>query len=427
MNPKCIEALKEYLVFVRKNSPYFRSAWQTVWPENSPFPGLTALPITDHTTYWAANDTLNNSLLTAPHDAGIVFKSGGTTGNPKFSFFSNEDWREFCRAFSIGIRRGGIQPGERIANLFYGGQLYTSLFFFGRYLEEAGIGVHFPLAGSAPHEEIIQTLIQFRIQTLAGTPTTMLNLLPFLAEKGRAVIDLKRIIFAGEAMFPDQIATIKKSFPECRVQSAGVAGVDYGELGWCDESCEPGVHYVFEKSTVLEILDDNQQPIEEPGVVGAIHVTNFKRLLMPVVRYPVGDMGMWLDSEPGKPRRFKLLGRTEKGARVGPMTLYFEDFQTVLAREACDTNFVSFQLIIDHFDHLDQCTLRIAVPDPKSVPASLNQKIISALYAERHMFPDLLKDRLVHPLVVEWVTPPAMLTNPRTGKLLRVLDRRHQA
>ncbi len=427
MKSKYADELKQHLTFVQKKSPYFRSVWQEVWPENAPFPGLSALPITDHATYWAANGTLENSLLTASHEAGIVFKSGGTTGNPKFSFFSNEDWQEFCRTFSLGIRRGGIQPGERIANLFYGGQLYASLLFFGKYLEEAGIGVHFPLAGFAPQAEIVQTLTHFRIQTLAGTPTTMLNLLPALAAAGRDTIDLKRIIFAGEAMFPDQVALIKKSFPECRVQSAGIAGVDYGEIGWCDESCEPGVHYLFEESTVLEILDDNQQPITEPDVPGAIHVTNFKRRLMPVVRYPVGDMGMWLANDLGQPRRFKLLGRTEKGARVGPMTLYFEDFQAILAREARETDFVTFQLVIDHFDQLDQCTLRIAVPHPQAIPAAFGEKIIAALYAERHMFPDLIKERVVHPLLVEWATAASMITNPRSGKLLRVVDRRHQA
>jgi phenylacetate-CoA ligase len=41
------------------------------------------------------------------------------------------------------------------------------------------------------------------------------------------------------------------------------------------------------------------------------------------------------------------------------------------------------------------------------------------------MFPDLLRQGLVHPLAVEWVGAAELEINPRTGKLKRVLDRRH--
>ncbi len=419
--------LNEHLTFVRANSPFYKNAWREVWPDGKQCPGLENLPITDHASYWAANGTLANTLLTAPQSEGVVFKSGGTTGNPKFSFFSNADWREFCHVFGGGFRRLGIQPSERIANLFYGGQLYASLFFFGRCLEESGVGVHFPLAGFAPPDEVVKTFLQFHISSLAGVPTTILNLLPHFAEPGRDKLDLRRIIFAGEAMYPDQASAIRKVFPDCQIQSAGVAGVDYGELGWASDADEPGVHHLFPESAVLEILDETNQPVQETGVEGAIHVTNFRRRLMPVVRYPVGDMGMWLDPPDAPDRRFKLLGRSAKGARVGPMTLYLEDFMLVLKREAPETGFTSFQLLVDHHDHKDRCTLRVAVPDPAAVPEGLSNNLIEALYAERHMFPDMIRDNVVHPLAVEWITSAQLLTNPRTGKMLQLLDRRHDS
>ncbi len=416
--------LEEHLQFVRAHSPYFAEAWRDVWPEGAPCPGVAALPVTDHASYWAANSAEDNRLLTAPHEEGIVFKSGGTTGNPKFSYFSNEDWREFCGVFGRGMRHLGLQLGERVANLFYGGQLYASLLFFGRSLEESGVGIHYPLAGFVPPEELVNTMIQFKIHTLAGVPTTILHFLPELIRAGRDRIELRRVLFAGESMYADQIAAIQAVYPDCRVQSVGIAGVDFGEIGWCDESCGMGEHYVFDESVVLEILDEDNRPIEEVGVPGAIHVTNFRRRLMPIVRYAVGDKGMWLEPVAGKPRRFQLLGRTEKGARVGPMTLYLEDFQLVLSRVAAETGHVGFQLVIDHMEQRDRCVLRIAVARPDAMPAALADTIREALYAERHMFPDLVRDNLIHPLAIEWVEPHTLLRNPRTGKLRQLVDRR---
>lgn len=320
----------------------------------------------------------------------------------------------------------GYSPASGSPTSSYGGQLYASLFFFGRCLEEAGVGVHFPLAGFAPPEEIVHTLIRFQVRSIAGVPTTILHLLPHLAAAGRHRVDLRRILYGGETMYPDQMDAIRRVFPRCRIQSSGVAGVDFGELGWVDENCERGVHHVFEDSTVVEILDEEElRPLHEPGVEGAIYVTNFRRRLMPIVRYPVGDRGVWVDPLGTPSRRFKLLGRSEKGARVGPMTLYLEDLQLVLSREAADTSVYGFQLVIDHLDRLDRCTLRVAVADPTDVPAELTERVAAALYAERKMFQDLIREGLVHPLSVEWIKADDLITNPRTGKMMRILDRRH--
>ncbi len=415
--------LRQHLSFVRENSPYYRDAWSGVWQRGSKPPPLTELPVTDHADYWAANTSDDNTLLTGPHQDGVVFKSGGTTGNPKFSFFSNEDFRLFCHEFGQGMRRGGLRAGERVANIFYGGQLYASLLFIGRCIEEAGVGVRFPIAGFASPEEIVEDIRQFAIDTVAGVPTTIMNLiLHFEAEDD--TIKVNRFLYGGEAMYPDQMAALQRAVPGCRVQSIGIAGVDYGEMGWVDPLCEPGVHRTFDESTVLELLDEHGRPLVDAGAEGALHITNFLRKLMPVIRYPVGDRGRWIDP-PGTPgRRFKVLGRTEKGARLGPMTIYMEDVQRILNKAAAQTGFIAFQLIIDHEDRKDRCVLRVAVPNPEAVTREVSAAVVAALYQERPMFPELVENAVVHPLEVEWIKPEGLVTNPRTGKLLPLLDRR---
>ena len=62
---------------------------------------------------------------------------------------------------------------------------------------------------------------------------------------------------------------------------------------------------------------------------------------------------------------------------------------------------------------------------PQARTEADSTRVREALYAERPMFPGLVADGVVHPLVVEWIAPSALHTNARTGKLLRVVDRRH--
>lgn len=418
------QALVQHLRYVYAHSPFYRDLWQSSWCEEEPV--LQDLPLVESKEYWQANQVDNNRLLTAPLAGAKVFKSGGTTGRPKFSFFSNADWKSFCSVFGEALRLGGMRADERVANLFYGGQLYASFLFISRSIEESGLGVAFPISGSAPAHEIIHTLQEFKIETLAGVPTTIMNLLPELAKVDPATLSIKRVIYGGETMYADQVQTLQKVLPGCEVRSIGIAGVDYGEMGFVDHSCEPGVHRCLDQSTVLELIDDEGHPIDEVGVEGRLFITNFKRKLMPIVRYPVGDKAMWLDEAGDTGRRFKLTGRSEEGARIGPITLYMEDLQYIIQQSASEVNAIAFQLVVSHFDDKDQGCLKIAVAEPDQVAAEVAQNLVATLAKERKMYADLLAQGVIHPLTVDWVTPDELITNPRTGKLLRVVDQRLQ-
>lgn len=419
--------LQAHLDFVYHNSPFYQAYWQQAWQNTGGAPRLADLPVIEHRAFWQANGLEQNQVLTGDFTAGVVFKSGGTTGNPKFSYFSNEDWKGFCAVFGSALLKGGIKPGERIANLFYGGQLYASLLFIGRSIEEAGVGINFPISGAAPVDEIVKTLQQFKIDTLAGVPTTIINLLPALSQCDEVRLNIKRCIYGGEPMYSDQIAALQQVLPNCRVQSIGIAGVDYGEMGFVDPDCEPGVHRVLDDSTLLELLDDEGQPIEQVGEPGRIVITNLKRKLMPIVRYPVGDRAQWVDEAGVEGRRYRLLGRADEGARIGPMTLYLDDVRSLLDQAPPNVNILSFQLRIEHLQQMDRCTLRLAVAEPETMSVTDSEQLISMLFKQRPMFPDLIAQSIVHPLSIEWITPAQLLHNPRTGKLMQVIDRRHEA
>ncbi|GAA5231704.1 AMP-binding protein [Verticiella sediminum] len=423
--PAASDALAALLPHVRAHSPFYREFYAGV-PEGET--RLRAYPVLDHARFWEANSVQGNRVFTHPLTEGITFKSGGTTGQPKYSVFTHAEFRAFTQAFGDGMRRAGLRPGEPIGNLFYAGRLYASFLFITRSIEAAGVGVCYPIGGADP-DEILAAWRQFDLSTLAGVPTTLMSLLGGLSAQDRRRLRLETFLYGGEPMFPDQIAAIQEVFPGCKVRSIGIAGVDYGELGWAAGDT-PGLHHSFDASTVLEILeDDSDTAIDAAGVAGRLVVTNLERRLMPIIRYPIGDRGEWVDP-PGTPyRRFRLLGRTGEGARIGPMTLYVEDVRAVLdglAQRLPVLRVSSFQIQAEHFEQRDCCRLRLAVEAPQALGEEEARQVREALYAERHMYADLVAEGIVHPLHVEWVRTDELASNPRTGKLLRVVDLRHR-
>lgn len=409
----------EFLRFVREHSPFYRNFYKTV-PVDA---ALDDYPILDSQAFWAANSIANNQVFTAPLTEGVTFKSGGTTGQPKYSVFSNSDWRAFTNAFGQGMRRAGLKAGDRIGNVFYAGRLYASFLFIGRSIEAAGVGICYPLGGD-DLDEILMAWRQFDLGILAGVPTSIMKILERLTPEDRGRLRLETILYGGEPMFADQIAAVQAIFPGCQVRSIGIAGVDYGELGWVSPGAAPGVHHVFDESSVMELVDDDGQPIHHSGQPGRILVTNLKRRLMPIVRYPVGDRGEWIDPEATPARRFRLLGRAEEGARIGPVTLYIEDMRQLLQGQSI-AGMQDFQLVISHQDQRDACLLRIALAVPATGSDALAGQVIKQIYEERPLYQSSVAKRLIHPLRIEWIGLGELHTNPRTGKLLRVVDLRH--
>ena len=123
-------------------------------------------------------------------------------------------------------------------------------------------------------------------------------------------------------------------------------------------------------------------------------------------------------------RKFRLLGRSEEGARIGVVSLYFEDVHAVLEPFQAELNASGFQLLIQHHDQRDELTVRIAAPLPAEAQAAWNERLAEALYAARPLLREEQQRGTIHPPCFEWVASGALAINPRTGKLKPIIDRR---
>ncbi|HEY0989138.1 MAG TPA: hypothetical protein VGD80_18850 [Kofleriaceae bacterium] len=422
-----IYRIEDLIRTARTHSPYYRELYSGL-PENET--RLEALPVVSQNEFWEANTYHNNRLLTGPPSNGVIYKSGGTTGNPKLSFYLRDEWETFARIYQKALGAVGLLPGDRVGNLFYVGELYASFLFVHRALELSPVPVlQFPIGGATPLDSIAKIILEFGINVLAGMPTSLLNIADHLVEYAREhgeVVRLRKILFAGESMYPDQRAHLARLFPGIQINSLGCASVDAGMLGYADSSCGPDEHRAFGSESVLEIVDDDTgEPITEPGRPGRVLITNLIRLLMPIIRYPSGDRAEWVEPRDiGPDRKFRLVGRAEEGARIGPVTVYYDDVRPILAPFYQRLGVMNYQLRITHEQRKDQLSLVIGVQDPARLPETASREILAELHSRRpmlHMCEDTGK---VHPTRIAWVPAAGLAVNSRTGKLRRVMDER---
>ncbi|MFE9467483.1 phenylacetate--CoA ligase family protein [Streptomyces virginiae] len=426
------QQLSDLIRFARHNSPFYRDLYASLPPDAG---RLTGLPVVDQKSFWAANTLHDSRVLTGPLSEATVYKTGGTTGSPKFSVYTRDEWRTFVTTFGQGLVDTGLRPGHRVADLFYAGELYASFLFVLDSLSHAPVdNVRLPIGGGAPLEATIPTLRDLAAQVLAGTPTTLCRLAEQVLASGVRLDSVELLLFGGEALFADQRRLLATAFPGAEARSVGYASVDAGLLGRPVPGADARVHRAFTPHSVVEILDDStDEPITEPGRPGRVVVTSLFRRLMPIIRYPAGDRAEWTGTGPG---HFRILGRAEEGVRVGPVSLYTQDAQDAVASADTAGEVVGMQLVVRRWEGRDGLVLRLATAPGGDERAeertadrreTLARAVVAELETVRPLYPDSVRAGFVHPLSVEWARHRDLAVNPRSGKLVRVLDERPTA
>ncbi|MCX5192360.1 phenylacetate--CoA ligase family protein [Streptomyces sp. NBC_00249] len=417
------QQLSDLIRFARHNSPFYQDLYASLPPHAD---RLTDLPVVDQQAFWAANTLHDSRVLTGPLSEATVYKTGGTTGSPKFSVYTRDEWHTFVTAFGQGLVDTGLRPGHRVADLFYAGELYASFLFVLDSLAHAPVdNVRLPIGGGAPLESTIPTLRDLAAQVLAGTPTTLCRLAEQAVSSGVRLDSVELLLFGGEALFDDQRRLLATAFPRAEARSVGYASVDAGLLGRPVPGSDARVHRAFTPYSVVEILDDStDEPITEPGRPGRVVVTSLFRRLMPIIRYPAGDRAEWTGGGPG---HFRILGRAEEGVRVGPVSLYTQDAQDAVATADTAGQVVGMQLVVRRWDGRDGLVLRLATAPGDHGREELAEAVVAELENVRPLYPDSVRAGFVHPLSVEWVRHRDLAVNPRSGKLVRVLDERPTA
>ncbi|MER8101889.1 phenylacetate--CoA ligase family protein [Kitasatospora sp. NPDC094016] len=411
--------LAELIAFARANSPFYAELYRDLPPAAE---RLDQLPVIDQAAFWAANTWPDNRVLTGPlSDAGI-YKTGGTTGVPKFSPWTRTEHADSVTAFGAGLVRAGLRPGHRVANLFTAGELYGGFLYIEGALHHAPVdNVRLGVGGAAPDPYIADLITGFGVHVLAGEPMKLSAVAECLVQRGETADGVELLLFGGDLLFADLRPILSRAFPHAAVASVGYASNDAGLVGSPVPGDDVRVHEAFAHRTVVELVDDvTGRTITTPRTPGRVVVTNLFRTLMPILRYPTGDRAEWTDA---RCRRFRLLGRSTEGARVGTVAMPTEEIRAVLLAADPERRITGMQLVQRRWAGRDGLILRLGYTGQRPAP-ELADRLVEAVYTARPLYPDEVALGSIHDLAVEWVPRSELVTNPRTGKLQQVLDER---
>jgi phenylacetate-CoA ligase len=412
------KSLPDLVEYARRHSPFYADLYRGL-PDG--VSDITRLPVIDQAAYWEANRFPDNRLLTAPLTDAGVYMTGGTTGAPKLSPWTRAEHADAVTVFGSGLARSGLRPGHRVANLFWAGELYGGFLFIEHALHHSPIeNVRLPIAGSASDGYVADMIATLDINVLAGNPVKLRAVAECVIERGQVADSVELLLFGGDLLFDDIRPVLANAFPKATVSSLGYASVDAGLIAGPVSGDDVRVHEAFAPYIHVELVDElTDEPVTAVGVPGRLLVTNLFRTLMPIIRYPAGDRAVWTDPER---QRFRLIGRADEGARVGPIAMPTEDVHEALI--AADTGRVmsGMQLVVRRWDNRDGLLLRLV--SDREPPADLTGRLVNAVYAARPIYLEHVEVGNIHPIAVEWVRHGDLVTHPRSGKLVRVVDER---
>ncbi|MFP5503656.1 MAG: acyl-CoA reductase [Candidatus Sericytochromatia bacterium] len=374
-----------------------------------------ALPLLEKAQVVANTPPAGDALLTEPPMGAHWLRSGGSSGDPKLSIFSYADYEDDMWRAARGAHAAGLRRGEKVANLFFSGELYGSFLSLNRTLELLGCN-SFPFTNNASAESVITCLREFGIGTVIGQSTWVQTVLGEAMKRPEG-LKVRHVLYAGEHFHQKEREALYRGLGVEKITSIGYGAVDAGPMGYQCPHCPGAVHHLHEDHVYLELLDlDSGRPVEGEAV-GEVVVTNLNRRIMPLVRYRIGDLGRWVEGAcpcGDGSRRFELMGRVEDRIRLASGEVYFGEIQQVIAGIAPLAS--NPQVVLGEAQHL---AVRAELIEAGLEVGPLADQLRAGLVAS---IPAMAAagDRLT----VEVMPPGGLERLGRSGKVLRILDRR---
>ncbi|WJV47462.1 acyl-CoA reductase [Streptomyces flavofungini] len=330
----------------------------------APGPRLAAPegPLTTKSDALAALDSVH------PDHAQLHVRSGGSTSGPATWVYTWDDYDAQMRAAGEGLLAAGFDPRhDRAANLFMPGQMYGSFTSFFDILERLA-ATQIPYGVHADFQAVADALIRYRVNTLFGAPSYLLQLFAAEGERLRDHGHVEKVFYGGAHLTDAQRQVLHDEFGVKVVRSAIYGSNDLGPMGYQCDHAAGAVHHLFTTQLDLEILDrtaDRPAPADEPG---RLVFTPRTRLGQRLDRYETGDLGRWIPGDCACGRRtprFELLGRYGDSARVGAFFISHQHLTRVAAEAFGYAG--ELQLILSEGLEQERLTIRLDrrhAPDP---------------------------------------------------------------
>ncbi len=409
-----IDSRLRLLLAIAKGSPFYRERLQKL--EVNGVADLPKVPTLTREQMEAGLPPHGNSLFSGHwQPGGYVSRSGGSTGEPKFSVYDGHDWEQMIGSAVDVFKAAGLKAGDRLANCMLAGDLYGSFVSFDHI--NARIGVQtFAFAEKLDADLFLKIWRTFKLNVIQAIPAVMFPLLREVKAKAPEFM-LEKVIFAGSPLQPSDKKWMIESLGVKRITSI-IGANDGGQIGYQCEMQSGAFHHTVDDFNYLETLDENGRPCE-PGQPGKLVLTSLMKYAYPLIRYEVGDMaridqGQCPCGRPG--RVFEYLGRSDDTLCVGVMNLRYRDFQAALEQEPIS----ALQILAENPHGLDDLVVRVESGELGGAEDRLKEHVLTNVAKVR----DNLESGAIRSIRVEVHPLGSLPRNPRSGKIKNLIDTR---
>ena len=288
------ERLGELLAHAVSASPYYREALGAD-PAATPFERLPTLSKPVLMEQWdrIACDPRVRLAGVEAHAAGAqagdpylgeyqVFSTSGASGLRGLFVYGARDWAALLAHTMRAVARNGTRPGERAVGIGAPPGVHMSPRLFAA-LQSGGAAPR--LSALTPLDEMVAALNAFQPEVMLGY-ATVATLLAAEQLAGRLNIAPHLLAFGSEPLTDEMRVRIQEAW-----------GIDPCEWYATTEAStiasstpeHPRALEIFEDQYVVEVVDEDNQPVP-PGTAGAkVLVSNLENRTLPLIRYELSD------------------------------------------------------------------------------------------------------------------------------------------
>lgn len=345
---------------------------------------------------------------------GYIFSSSGTSGNPKYTFYSVEEFDTAGRMLARGYEGRGLASGDMAANIFFAGNMWSSFMAVEKALAVMDV-IQLPIGGTAEPELILGYLERFKPCAVFGSPSLITSLAQVSREKNLPVT-VPLIFYAGEHMNRSAQKLLAENWKTEKFCSAGYASVDAGLIAYQCDHCKDKEHHLFSSHIHLEIVD------------GEAVVTSLLRKCMPFIRLRTGDRVRRLEAEPcpcgNRDPKFILLGRMDNQMNVLGCRVYFDDIEKAFTQNNIESPILQLHLtssveagVLNEHIHI---TVEGDSQEAAVIEILKKSMFSNSLDIAKYLDYDWFRERVT----VSFVPPGTIPRMKRTGKIKLIIDNR---